>query len=86
MHWNPASTIIDRLGGIAATAAISGASVSRVTRWRLAKSKGGTGGLIPQRCIIRILEHARATGIELTGDDFLVSPTPIAELEEEAAA
>ena len=86
MHWNPAASIIDKLGGVAATAAISGASVSRVTRWRLDRSKGGTGGLIPQRNIIRILGHARSSGIELNGDDFLVAPTPSVEAPTEAAA
>ncbi|MBN8957640.1 MAG: hypothetical protein J0H17_13885 [Rhizobiales bacterium] len=47
--------------------------LSRVTRWRLPKSRGGTDGLIPQRHHIALLDHADANGIRLKPEDFYPS-------------
>lgn len=77
MHCEPATSIIELLGGAKAVAEIAGVDISRVTRWRLPKARGGTGGSIPQRHIPRLLEHAQKSVIPLTADDFfLVDASP----------
>lgn len=85
MHWNPAASIIRKLGGVNATAAIAQLSVTRVVRWRLDKARGGTGGEIPHRCIRLIHEHARANGLDISAEDFLAAPS-IVEEEQDAAS
>uniref|UniRef100_UPI00384E1C44 carph-isopro domain-containing protein n=1 Tax=Celeribacter naphthalenivorans TaxID=1614694 RepID=UPI00384E1C44 len=67
----PASKIISKLGGAAKVAAIAGVHRTRVYKWMRAQEDGGTGGIIPQRHIPKIISAAKEMGIELTGDDFL---------------
>lgn len=67
----PAKSVIERLGGINAVAAIASKHRTRVYRWMRPVEAGGTGGLIPQREIPRLLAHASANSIPLSADDFL---------------
>lgn len=74
----PARTIIERFGGPAVVSQITGTAYTAPYRWQHAREKGGTGGLIPQKHHLRLLEHARANGIELSASDFLpVASGPI---------
>lgn len=67
----PAARIIERLGGVARVAAITGLHRTRVSNWRRPKTVGGTDGLIPQKHHPRLLNHARDNGIALSAEDFL---------------
>jgi hypothetical protein len=40
-------------------------------RWQHEKSRGGTGGLIPQAHHRRLLDYADAHGITLAAEEFL---------------
>jgi hypothetical protein len=68
---NPATPIIRKLGGEAKVAEIAGTARSAPYRWQQEKSRGGTGGLIPQRYHRALLDYAQAHGIPLTAEDFL---------------
>lgn len=70
-HLEPARSIISRLGGVDTVAEATRRSRTRVFRWMYPQDRGGTGGLIPQREIPRLIELARSTGIELDANDFL---------------
>jgi hypothetical protein len=48
---------------------------SAVTRWALAKQRGGTGGYIPPRYYTEILTFAGELGIALHPSEFVVSAT-----------
>lgn len=67
----PASSIIRKLGGIAKITELTGAAYTAPYRWQAPRKKGGTGGLIPQRYHRLLLDHARASGIDLRAEDFL---------------
>lgn len=72
----PAATIIDRFGGPDAVRAITGASRTRVYRWTQPKAKGGTGGEIPMKPAKKLMAHAKAHGIPINGDVFLLMGVP----------
>jgi hypothetical protein len=74
---NPAQRIIDRLGGEAQVAFLTGTSYTAPYRWQAARAKGGTGGLIPQRHHRGLIDYARAKGIPLTAEDFLADPPQV---------
>lgn len=67
----PASKIINLLGGAAAVASIAGVHRTRVYKWMRPREEGGTGGVIPQGHIPKIISAAREMGVNLSGDDFL---------------
>lgn len=67
----PATHIIQALGGAAQVASIVGVHRTRVYRWMKSQADGGTGGIIPQRHIPKIMAAAKVAGVNLTGDDFL---------------
>jgi hypothetical protein len=69
---DPATTIIRKLGGEAKVAAIVGTALSAPYRWQHEKSRGGTGGLIPQAHHRRLLDYAHAHGIALAAEEFLI--------------
>jgi len=77
MIMNPAKSVIDKIGGYAAAAQITGKHISRVYRWTYPASRGGTGGVVPQADALKLLSHARTTGISLSSDDFLQEPKAI---------
>jgi hypothetical protein len=43
----PAEVVIDCFGGIRATARVVNVNASTVCRWMQARSRGGTGGMVP---------------------------------------
>jgi hypothetical protein len=57
---DPASAIIEKLGGEAKVAEITGMAFTAPYRWQHDKSKGGTGGLIPQAHHRALLDYANA--------------------------
>jgi hypothetical protein len=66
----PAHSIIKRLGGPSRVAEIVGVHRTRVSNWARPPHKGGTGGAIPHWHVAKLLDHARAHGIDLTEADF----------------
>jgi hypothetical protein len=68
---NPASIIIARLGGEAMVSFITGTAYTAPYRWQAARTKGGTGGLIPQRYHRKLIDYARSKGIPLNAEEFL---------------
>lgn len=75
-RMEPATTIVSRFGGASEVASIVGVHRTRVYGWAKPREKGGTGGLIPQGHIPKLLEAARERGIPLDGNDFLLPPQP----------
>lgn len=73
MKLEPASSIVSRFGGVKRTSEAAGVYRTRVYAWMLPKEKGGTGGTIPQRHHVPLLDAARAADIPLTAADFLPS-------------
>jgi hypothetical protein len=67
----PASTVIERLGGPKVVSTITGAAYTAPYRWQHPREKGGTGGLIPQKHHLTLLAYAKQHGIPLTAADFL---------------
>lgn len=85
----PASTIIDRLGGVTKVAQVVGVHRTRVSNWKRARQSGGTDGRIPQGYHVLLLQYARDHGVPLSADDFLPaasSPSALPESACEAAA
>ena len=70
----PASSIIEKLGGPAKVAEVTGTAYTAPYRWQHATEKGGTGGVIPQKHIPTLLEYARTNGVALTADEFFRRP------------
>lgn len=67
----PAASIIRHFGGAQKVAEIVGKHPSRVYRWAYPESdREGTGGVIPAKDQRRLLDHAKATGIDLEPGDF----------------
>lgn len=77
-HLDPARSVIAKLS-IEKVAGITGKHVSRVYRWMYPKSRGGTGGLIPQADAAALLAYAQANGIDLSPADFFPAPEASAE-------
>lgn len=67
----PANSIINKLGGDTAVAAIAGVHRTRVANWKRPKEAGGTGGSIPFKHAEVLIEAARAKGVSLSAEDFL---------------
>lgn len=67
----PARTIIERLGGPAKVAEITGTALTAPYRWQVAVEKGGTGGFIPRKYHRQILDFAGANEIDIAASDFL---------------
>lgn len=75
--FEPAKSIISDLGGPSAVARICGCHRTRVSNWQRAKSKGGTGGRIPQDHHRAILAELRARGIERSAESLLPAVSTI---------
>ena len=67
---NPAEKVIAKCGGAKTVAAWLNVDVSRVHRWTYPKSRGGTGGVIPSRHQMKLLQLARDKGVKLRPSDF----------------
>jgi hypothetical protein len=70
-QMDPATRIIRKLGGEAKVADITGTAFTAPYRWQHEKSRGGTGGLIPQAHHRVLLDYAQAHGIALLAEEFL---------------
>lgn len=71
---NIAENIIEKCGGVKATAEIVGRSESWVYRWTYEKSKGGTGGYVPRDAQAKIMAAAQAGKVNVEASDFFVTP------------
>lgn len=69
----PASTIIKKFGGEAKVSEITETAYTAPYRWQAPRSKGGTGGLIPQRHHPKLLSYAKENSIDLSPAEFLPS-------------
>lgn len=66
----PATRIINMLGGPTRVAGICGVHRTRVSNWKRPRDVGGTGGVIPHWHVQKLIEAARADGKELAAQDF----------------
>lgn len=67
---NPAKNVIEICGGFSKVAEMVKRSETRVRRWTYPRDRGGTDGLIPSDCQVRLLEIARSEGIDLQPEHF----------------
>jgi hypothetical protein len=87
LGMEPASTIIEILGGEAKVAEAAGVALTAPYRWQQPRAKGGTGGVIPHWHIAKLLDHARASGVDLTPSHFVPRlPVSDADLPQVASA
>lgn len=70
-YMEPATHIINLLGGPNKVATIAGVHRTRVSNWKRPKEDGGTGGVIPFKHVPSLLAAAKDMGVELSTDDFL---------------
>lgn len=66
----PAQRAIEAFGGVQNLAAAIGRDVSRIHRWTYPADRGGTDGHIPGSAVRRVLQAAKARGIELSANDL----------------
>lgn len=59
--------------GIDNVAAVAGVDRTRVYRWMRPREKGGTGGLIPTKQQMKLLEHAQGAQLPVGPSDFFGS-------------
>jgi hypothetical protein len=69
----PASTIIQKLGGPSVVAGVVGIHRTRVSSWKRSRASGGTDGRVPQDHIETLIAYAREKGIDLSLADFFAS-------------
>lgn len=65
-----ADKIIDKCGGVANVAALAGCTENWVYRWRMSKEDGGTGGRVPHKAQVALIEAARAGKCDVEPSDF----------------
>lgn len=70
-RYDPAKTVIARLGGEAKVSQILGIGTTAPYAWQYGQDRNGTGGIIPQRHHVALLDYAKANGIDLSATDFL---------------
>lgn len=58
-YYEPAHSVIALLGGVPFVAQLTNRNQSNVARWRSAKSKGGTNGVIPSRVLPILTAEAK---------------------------
>lgn len=69
-HLDPASTVIDKVGGAAVAAEICGVYITTVYRWRYRREDGGTGGIIPAEHQAALMRWSLDHGGKLKPQDF----------------
>ena len=69
--YEPAATIVQKLGGPSKVAKLVGIHAVRVSNWQRPKAKGGTGGCIPLKHHRIIIEEGRRRGVLITAEDLL---------------
>lgn len=62
----PAYTVIEKLGGKSTVANQLGLSKAQMTRWCAPTDAGGTGGVIPQKYWVQLMQMARVHRVRLT--------------------
>jgi hypothetical protein len=67
---SPAREIVEKLGGVRATARILSMSPSAVSRWMMTRAKRGTNGHIPRRHWPAILKHSRTERLAIRLSDL----------------
>lgn len=82
----PARSIVTKLGGPSAVAEAIGIHRTRVSNWQRSRAQGGTGGIIPQRHHLALMDLAEAKGVALSADDFLPLRDPPPAPQEASAA
>ncbi len=70
----PAHTVIQLFGGYADTAKLLSRDETRIRRWTYPRERGGTGGIIPTKMQLRLLELAPSKGVALAPQDFFPKP------------
>lgn len=70
-RFDPARTVIARLGGEAKVSQILGIGTTAPYSWQYGQDRNGTGGIIPQRHHLALLDYAKENGIDLNPADFL---------------
>lgn len=83
---DPATSIIQKLGGVAKVSRATNTALTAPYRWQYPRDKGGTDGLIPQKHHPALLALAREEGIGLTANDFLPVETNTAPEHEGASS
>jgi len=81
----PASSIVQKLGGESVVAKVTGTAYTAPYRWQHPRERGGTDGVIPQRHHRTLLDYARSKGISLKAEEFL-STEPVKRRGRRAAA
>jgi len=66
----PATTIINRCGGVSVVAEWLKLNPTSVQRWTYPKERGGTGGLVPSKRQEALMRAAREHGKVLRPEDF----------------
>lgn len=74
----PAATIVRALGGPSKVAEIAGVHRTRVSNWMRPRTKGGTGGFIPQKHVGKLLAHAIKNGLPVSAASFIPAPAEAA--------
>lgn len=67
---NPAFDIVYKIGGVKIVADLLGINTQQVYKWFKPKSKGGTGGSIPPKHHIKLLEHCKENRLGINLADF----------------
>lgn len=66
----PIQRVIEKIGSVEAVAEMCGVTVQRAKRWSYPRSRGGTDGNIPVKCMRKLLANAKKLGIDLSPADF----------------
>lgn len=68
--FKQAERILDAIGDVS-VARITGRSLGRVKRWRQPKSQGGTDGLVPSECLMKIWQAHCQGDLDVTSVESL---------------
>ena len=68
----PAEVVIDTFGGVRKTARIVNVNASTVCRWLQPRSRGGTGGMVPDTHHATLLAAAAAAGKILSAQSLTI--------------
>jgi hypothetical protein len=66
----PATGIIEAMGGTRAVSEIAGVHISQINKWTWPKERGGSDGVIPMKHAMSLVAHARLNGMSLTPNHF----------------
>lgn len=69
-HLSPAEYVIHVLGGTAEVGRVLGRTRQAVSLWKTKKTRGGTGGRIPPKCQVLLLDYAYKNAVDIRPEDF----------------